>query len=191
MWQQSMGVTCSLTGRTELAFEIKKKKCFSRRRNQAYTHNHIPSGQNCLFNTFLFIRAKVFLFKILFLSSQLDNDFMATSKRLVKLVSLIFILKWKKKGFYVTREFFSFLHRNNLILQKKWMVWRNKVANFKERKKEKNNKYFEGLFKTTYYIHDSCLRLKEPCKPFVITRPIDTRSLDQGTYTNLNCRTFF
>ena len=26
MWQQSLGVTCSLTGRTELAFEIKKKK---------------------------------------------------------------------------------------------------------------------------------------------------------------------
>ena len=71
------------------------------------------------------------------------------------------------------------------------MVWRNKVANFKERKKEKNNKYFEGLFKTTYYIHDSCLRLKEPCKPFVVTKPTDTRSLDQGTYTNLNCRTFF
>ena len=71
------------------------------------------------------------------------------------------------------------------------MVWRNKVANFKERKKEKNNKYFEGLFKTTYYIHDSCLRLKEPCKPFVVTKSIDTRSLDQGTYTNLNCRTFF
>lgn len=64
------------------------------------------------------------------------------------------------------------------------MVWRNKVANFKERKKEKNNKYFEGLFKTTYYIHDSCLRLKEPRKPFVVTKPIDTRSLDQGTYTN-------
>ena len=71
------------------------------------------------------------------------------------------------------------------------MVWGNRLANFKERKKEKNNKYFEGLFKTTYYIHDSCLRLKEPYKPFVVTKPIDTRSLDQGTYTNLNCRTFF
>lgn len=71
------------------------------------------------------------------------------------------------------------------------MVWGNRLPNFKERKKEKNNKYFEGLFKTTYYIHDSCLRLKEPCKPFVVTKPIDTRSLDQGTYTNLNCRTFF
>ena len=68
MWQQSLGVTCSLTGGTELAFEIKKKSAFFRRRNQAYIHNHIPFGQNCLFNTFLFTRAKVFLFTILVLS---------------------------------------------------------------------------------------------------------------------------
>lgn len=68
MWQQSLVVTCSLTGGTGLAFEIKKKSAFFRGRNQAYTHNHIPPGQNCLFNTFLFTRAKVFLFTILVLS---------------------------------------------------------------------------------------------------------------------------
>ena len=68
MWQQSLVVTCSLTGGTGLAFEIKKKSAFFRGRNQAYIHNHFPPGQNCFFNTFLFTRAKVFLFTILVLS---------------------------------------------------------------------------------------------------------------------------